>query len=412
VIAQIAIPPTESSFTRYFPQIPAETEVLYHVMVGPAVLTFVKELGEFYGSNRPQLFGFIDSLEAVDINSPGLEFLDGTHFWEGSPRYAQADDSDAQKAYRAAVGIDDNGASVDDPKDVSTAAHMFGCWETLYVIKQAMEAAGYKGPADRAEARRGDRGDDRVAEGPRASAGRQDLQRQDPPGLRHTEHLEGRGRQSWSVVHKTVIEDGPMRMRSITRRCPSDKQGWADCPPFTAGGQSAPPFQPLVSLLHGLWPLLAAGLMEGLVTAAVLALTALGLSLVFGVMRVVNVAHGEFFMLGAVLAWAVASQWFPARRPWLPAALLIAPLIVGASRAAAERLILKRLNYDPEATIVATIGLFYMIQQAALALYGPNANPVPRRSSCRMQLPWFGYSGYKLFVIVAAALMLWHFGWC
>ena len=105
VIAQIAIPPTESSFTRYFPQIPAETEVIYHVMVGPAVLTFVKELGEFYGSNRPQLFGFMDSLEAVDINSPGLEFLDGSHFWEGSPRYAQANDSAAQKAYRAAVGI-------------------------------------------------------------------------------------------------------------------------------------------------------------------------------------------------------------------------------------------------------------------------------------------------------------------
>ena len=75
---------------RYFPQIPADTDVIYHVMVGPAVLTFVKELGEFYGSNRPQLFGFIDSLEAVDINSPGLEFLEGTHFWEGSPRYLQA----------------------------------------------------------------------------------------------------------------------------------------------------------------------------------------------------------------------------------------------------------------------------------------------------------------------------------
>jgi branched-chain amino acid transport system substrate-binding protein len=149
VIAQIAIPPTESSFTRYFPQIPADTDVIYHVMVGPAVLTFVKELGEFYGSSRPQLFGFIDSLEAVDVNSPGLEFLDGSHFWEGSPRYAQPNDTEAQKAYRAAVGIDDNGAAIGDPKDVSTAAHMFGCWETLYVIKQAMEASGYgTGTAD------------------------------------------------------------------------------------------------------------------------------------------------------------------------------------------------------------------------------------------------------------------------
>ena len=50
-------------------------------------------------------------------------------------------------------------------------------------------------------------------------------------------------------------------------------------------------------------PYLLLATLEGSVTAAVLALTAVGLSLVFGVMRVVNVAHGEFFMLGAVMAW-------------------------------------------------------------------------------------------------------------
>ncbi|MFV0512726.1 MAG: ABC transporter substrate-binding protein [Jhaorihella sp.] len=150
VIAQVAIPPTETTFTKYFPKIPRETEVLYHVMVGPAVLTFVKELGEFFGPSGPQMFGFIDSLEAVDISSPGLEFLDGTYFWEGMPRYAQAGQSDFDKHYRAAVGVDATGASVSDPKDVSTYAHMFGCWETLYVVKAGMEAAGYSGPEDRA----------------------------------------------------------------------------------------------------------------------------------------------------------------------------------------------------------------------------------------------------------------------
>ena len=150
VIKHIAIPPTETSFTRYFPQIPSDTEVLYHVMVGPGVLTFVKELGEFYGSGaRPELFGFIDSLEAVDINSPGLEFLDGSHFWEGHPRYKQEDASEHESFYREAVGVDDSGASVSDPADVSTYAHMFSTWETLFVIKHAMEAAGYQGPADR-----------------------------------------------------------------------------------------------------------------------------------------------------------------------------------------------------------------------------------------------------------------------
>ncbi|WP_106610301.1 ABC transporter substrate-binding protein [Shimia abyssi] len=151
VLEHIAIPPTETSFTKYFPKIPRDTEVIYHVMVGPAVLTFVKELGEFFGPNRPEMFGFIDSLEAVDIGSPGLEFLDGTYFWEGNPRYAQADQSEHDAFFRERVGVDANGASVSDPKDVSTYAHMFGCWETLHVVKAGMESAGYQGTGDRAK---------------------------------------------------------------------------------------------------------------------------------------------------------------------------------------------------------------------------------------------------------------------
>lgn len=151
VVAKIAIPPTETTFTRYFPSIPRDTEVIYHVMVGPAVLTFVKELGEFFGPSRPEIFGFIDSLEAVDMKSPGLEFLDGTYFWEGMPRHQQADASEASNAYRAAVGVNERGASIDDPSNVSTYAHMFGCWETLHIIKRGMEAADYQGPADRAK---------------------------------------------------------------------------------------------------------------------------------------------------------------------------------------------------------------------------------------------------------------------
>ncbi len=150
VIAQIAIPPTETSFTRYFPQIPADTEVLYHVMVGPGVLTFVKELGEFYGTGaKPQIFGFMDSLEAVDIASPGLEFLEGTHFWEAHNRMKQADAGPEEAVYRTAVGVDDMGASVSDAADVATFSHMFSCWETLQVIKAGMEASGYQGVADR-----------------------------------------------------------------------------------------------------------------------------------------------------------------------------------------------------------------------------------------------------------------------
>ncbi|WP_214470259.1 branched-chain amino acid ABC transporter permease [Mesorhizobium sp. dw_380] len=153
-------------------------------------------------------------------------------------------------------------------------------------------------------------------------------------------------------------------------------------------------------------PHLLLAALEGLVTSAVLALTALGLSLVFGVMRVVNVAHGEFFMLGAVLAWAITTAIGGHPALGFLAALVIAPLIVGAIALIAERLVLRRLNYNPEATIVATIGMLYIIQQLALTFYGPEARPVEPPFNYRILLPWFGYSGYKLSIIAASALLL------
>ena len=153
-------------------------------------------------------------------------------------------------------------------------------------------------------------------------------------------------------------------------------------------------------------PHLFLAILEGTVTAAVLALTALGLSLVFGVMRVVNVAHGEFFMLGAVLAW-----WFASLVSGSPAlgflvALVLSPLVVGAVALLCERTVLRRVNYDPEATIVATIGLLYIIQQLVLTFYGPDARPVPAPINFRIQFPWFGYSGYKLVVVAASVALL------
>ena len=207
VVAKIAIPPTETSFTKYFPQIPRETEVIYHVMVGPAVLTFVKEMGEFFGPSKPEIFGFLDSLEAVDVNSPGLEFLEGTYFWEGNPRYAQPSNNDFDANYRKAVGVDDNGASVSDAKDVSTYSHMFGCWETLNIVKRGMEAADYKGPADRAKLIEAVEAMSDMAPVRRSPPRREKVQRQDAPNLWPPVYFQGRGRSAWPSQHTTSIED-------------------------------------------------------------------------------------------------------------------------------------------------------------------------------------------------------------
>lgn len=149
-------------------------------------------------------------------------------------------------------------------------------------------------------------------------------------------------------------------------------------------------------------PHLILALLEGTVGGLVLALTALGLSLVFGVMRIVNVAHGEFFMLGAIVAWYVST----ATGSFLPA-LLAAPLIVGAVAVTADRLVLRRIGYEPQSTIVATIGLLYILQQVVLMTYGPYARPVAAPIYFRVDFPWFGYSGYKLVVAgVAGALLV------
>lgn len=150
-----------------------------------------------------------------------------------------------------------------------------------------------------------------------------------------------------------------------------------------------------------LGPHLFLALLEGTVGALVLALTALGLSLVFGVMRIVNVAHGEFFMLGAVAAWYVAT----ASGSFL-LALVVAPVAVGAVAVLADRLVLRRIGYGPESTIVATIGLLYVLQQLVLTVYGPYARPVAPPIYFRVAFPWFGYSGYKLVVAAVAAALL------
>jgi len=207
VLKLIAIPPTETSFTRYFPRIPRDTEVLYHVMVGPGVLTFVKEMGQHFGSKRPEIFGFIDSLEAVDLATPQLEFLEGTYFWEGNPRYAQANQSEHDQFYRATVGVDDNGASLSDSKDISTYAHMFGCWETLFIIKQAMELSGYSGPGDKPKFIEAMESLERFEESRNHPQGTKIFNPQIHQSFGH-QYISKVENGRLNVAHKTAIEDG------------------------------------------------------------------------------------------------------------------------------------------------------------------------------------------------------------
>lgn len=161
----------------------------------------------------------------------------------------------------------------------------------------------------------------------------------------------------------------------------------------------------MISWFNENGPLLFLALLDGTVTAFVLALIALGLSLVFGVMRIVNVAHGEFFMLGAVFSWFAFDLTNDPLWGFL-LALVVAPALVGSIAIFSDRFILRKVKYHPESTIVATIGVLYVIQSVTLMVFGPEARAVEAPLYFRIQFPWFGYSGYKLIVAGMSAFCL------
>ena len=161
----------------------------------------------------------------------------------------------------------------------------------------------------------------------------------------------------------------------------------------------------MISWFNENGPLLFLALLDGTVTAFVLALIALGLSLVFGVMRIVNVAHGEFFMLGAVFSWFAFDLTNDPLWGFL-LALVVAPALVGSIAIFSDRFILRKVKYPPESTIVATIGVLYVIQSVTLMVFGPEARAVEAPLYFRIQFPWFGYSGYKLIVAGMSAFCL------
>jgi branched-chain amino acid transport system permease protein len=121
-------------------------------------------------------------------------------------------------------------------------------------------------------------------------------------------------------------------------------------------------------------------LVNGLAGASALFLVAAGLSLIFGVTRIVNFAHGSLYMLGAYIAYSAIGR-FGASVPAYWLAVLAAALAVGAIGALIEILLLRRIYHAPELLqLIATFGVVLIIQDATLALWGPEDLLGPRAS--------------------------------
>ncbi len=127
---------------------------------------------------------------------------------------------------------------------------------------------------------------------------------------------------------------------------------------------------------------LAIALLDGLSYASTLFLMAAGLTLIFGVTRIVNFAHGSFFMLGALFSAHWLVNWFPAwaDSAWLyAAAMALGALCAALLGALAESLLLRRLYGVPELyQLVATFGLSLALHDAMRWVFGPDEVFAPR----------------------------------
>ena len=158
---------------------------------------------------------------------------------------------------------------------------------------------------------------------------------------------------------------------------------------------------------------LAVQFLNGLAGASTLFLIGVGLSLIFGVTRIVNFAHGSFYMLGIYVAYSLVTRsgggafgfWF---------SLLAAALIVALLGALIELLLLRRINQAPELfQLLATFAVVLIVRDATLAIWGPEDLLGPRAPGLKGSVEIFGrqFPQYDLVLILIGPLVLAALWW-
>ncbi|HET6238249.1 MAG TPA: branched-chain amino acid ABC transporter permease [Acetobacteraceae bacterium] len=151
-------------------------------------------------------------------------------------------------------------------------------------------------------------------------------------------------------------------------------------------------------------PLLFGQLLLGLINGAFYAMLSLGLAVIFGMLNIINFAHGALFMMGAFAAWMLLNYagigYFPA--------LILAPVIVGVFGIALERLVISRLyKLDHLYGLLLTFGLALVIQGLFRNYYGSSGLPyrIPDVLQGATDLGFMFLPNYRGWVVLAAAVV-------
>ncbi len=144
-------------------------------------------------------------------------------------------------------------------------------------------------------------------------------------------------------------------------------------------------------------------IVNGLMTSSFFALIAVGLSLVFGVMHIVNFAHGEFYMVGAYTVWLLYAK---AGWPFF-AAVAAAIVIVGLLGLVSERLVFRQAHGKVLSGFIMSVGLVFILQVAVVKMWGlGKMKPVPAAFPQILDLGGVSTSWQRFIVVPATVLLL------
>ena len=152
---------------------------------------------------------------------------------------------------------------------------------------------------------------------------------------------------------------------------------------------------------------LAIAVLNAVVWGMIMALIALGLNMIFGLLHIINMAHGALYMLGAVVAWYLIEV---TGNFWI--ALVVAPLCVGIVGIAMERGLLRKIEDKPITTIICTFGIMLALQQLVLMIFGGSPRRIAAPIPYRFPLFQLQYPLMRVVIAAISALMmagLWFF---
>lgn len=141
--------------------------------------------------------------------------------------------------------------------------------------------------------------------------------------------------------------------------------------------------------------------MNGLVWGLIIALIALGLSIIFGLLDIINVAHGDFFMVGTVLAWTLIQY---TDNFWI--AFIIVPVIGFVLGSLIERGVMRPIENFAALSIVATFGLSLILQESVRATFGATPKRILDPIGLTVPILNLDYQVYRLFAAAVAIIAI------